>query len=100
MDPSDLRLEFGIASQKWIGCNWPTCFGPRLLNLNGLFSRQAILLAEATAGNESSDWLDAAQWLETVEKDARSAMQLAQQSGSSDGKQPLGGSKAADRQRD
>lgn len=58
---------------QWRGCQWPGEFGPMRLNLNGLTARQAWILANATAGTESQTWRQAAEWLESVERDATTA---------------------------
>ncbi len=63
---------------RWTGCDWPTQFGSAKLNLAGIAARQAVLLARATSGQESADWQEAAHWLTTVEADAESARQAAQ----------------------
>jgi hypothetical protein len=55
---------------KWIGCDWSTSFGSRQLNLNGLTSEQAQLVARATAGEEAREWRAAGHWLVQVEQDA------------------------------
>ena len=66
------------ASGKWTGCDWPTQFGPSRLDLRGVRSSQAILMATATAGSEASDWRNAVTWLKCVEQDARQAESEAQ----------------------
>ena len=58
---------------KWKGCYWPTQFGPEGLNLQGLKSSQAMLMARSTAGNERAAWKAANRWLEEVERDAEDA---------------------------
>jgi hypothetical protein len=58
---------------KWLGCDWPTTFGVNELQLKNLRPTQAKMLAEATAGSESSDWRRAAEWLNRVESDANHA---------------------------
>jgi hypothetical protein len=57
-------------SGQWLGCDWPTAFGVTGLNLNGLRSSQAWLMAQATAGVEAADWRAAAAWLARVEETA------------------------------
>ena len=61
------------ASSGWTGCNWQTAFGPRQLNLAGIRAYQAQVIAEATPGEESQAWADAARWLRVVEHDAKLA---------------------------
>lgn len=58
---------------QWRGCQWHEEFGPLRLDLNGLTARQARILANATAGTESRAWHQAADWLEAVERDAKTA---------------------------
>jgi hypothetical protein len=72
------------ASGKWTGCDWRTDFGRSGLNLEGIQSSQATLLAVATAGSESRDWYSAVLWLREVEQvtweadqEARKATELA-----------------------
>jgi hypothetical protein len=66
------------AASRWTGCNWQTEFGPLRLNLMGMRSRQASLMAEATPGEESAAWQHAAQFLLAVEADAESAATVGQ----------------------
>jgi hypothetical protein len=61
------------ASGVWTGCDWPTSFGDSGLDLNGITSHQALLMARATAGIEATDWLEAVHWLKLVEADAEAA---------------------------
>ncbi|HYT93077.1 MAG TPA: hypothetical protein VEL76_30445 [Gemmataceae bacterium] len=61
------------AAGKWIGCDWPTAFGERRLDLNGLKADQAVLLARATSGGERVNWRNAVNWLAQVERDAQAA---------------------------
>lgn len=63
---------------NWVGCDWLTEFGPGRLNLNRISARQARMLANATSGQESTQWHEAAEWLTTVETDAESARQAAE----------------------
>src|SRR5262249_9728411 len=58
---------------KWAGCDWPTSFGETGLELNGLRSGQAVLMARATSGAEATDWREAVQWLRLIEADADAA---------------------------
>jgi len=58
---------------RWSKCDWPTAFGRSGLDLNGLESSQATLLARATAGREAADWRAAAQWLREIEEAAQQA---------------------------
>jgi hypothetical protein len=75
----EVRAAYLRAAGRWAGCDWPTRFGSAGLNLEGLDSRQATLLARATAGAESANWHAAARWLRQVEEDARAARQEAGQ---------------------
>lgn len=65
------------ARESFRGCTWETEFGPRRLNLRGLHSRQALLAAKATRGEESQCWKSAAEWLVLVETDANRAAEYA-----------------------
>ncbi len=73
MGTSEITSAFEQARGKWTGCHWSTQFGSRGLNLQGLKSSQAALMARSTAGRESADWKAAMRWLEQVERDAREA---------------------------
>jgi hypothetical protein len=64
---------------RWRGCDWPTRFGTAGLDLAGVTSRQAALLARATSGREAVDWHGAAEWLAKIEADAEAANQAAWQ---------------------
>ncbi|OYP31137.1 hypothetical protein [Rhodopirellula sp. MGV] len=61
---------------NWTGCDWETEFGPLKLNLKGIRSRQAMLAASATRGQEAEQWRDAAKWLQALEDDARKASEF------------------------
>ncbi len=76
IDLERFRDAIGQARLAWKGCGWPTEFGPQRLNLCGLHSRQTILAAKATRGEESKRWKDAAQWLAEVERAAERAAEL------------------------
>src|SRR5579859_1206579 len=73
MDASDIVAAFQQSRGKWNHCQWPTQFGAGKLNLQGLKSSQALLMARSTAGQERADWKAATCWLEQVERDAREA---------------------------
>jgi hypothetical protein len=64
---------YAQAHGAWTGCDWPTSFGDSGLDLNGISSHQALLMARATAGIEAADWLEAVRWLRLVESDAEAA---------------------------
>jgi len=74
----EIAQALAAASGKWTGCDWPTQFGRSHLDLRGLRSSQAILMAQATGGSEAADWRDAVTWLRRVEEDARQAESEAQ----------------------
>jgi hypothetical protein len=59
--------------RSWTGCNWITSFGPLELNLEGITSQQARMIALATSGPESTAWREAMAWLAFVERAARDA---------------------------
>jgi hypothetical protein len=65
------------ARGSWSGCDWPTSFGDTALDLNGITSHQALLMARATAGLEAADWREAVQWLRLVEANAEAAEEAA-----------------------
>jgi len=73
MDNSEVITAFLHGFGQWKGCAWPTAFGGRNLDLDGLKSSQAALIARSTAGEERASWTAAAQWLTQVEQDARRA---------------------------
>jgi hypothetical protein len=77
MSRSDISTTYGQTAGSWTGCDWPVHFGKFGLNLNGLRSRQAVLIAGATSGAEAAEWRRAAKWLAHVEQDARQAETLA-----------------------
>jgi hypothetical protein len=78
MDNSEITVAFLRGSGRWTGCCWETRFGSANLNLKGLKSSQAALMAGATSGDERTNWLAATRWLDQVEKDARDAEKQAQ----------------------
>lgn len=69
----EARSAYLDAAELWRGCDWPTSFGCRGMDLAGLKARQTRLLAEATSGEESQAWAEATYWLERIEQDARDA---------------------------
>ncbi len=64
---------FFQAVGQWRGCQWTTHFGSRDLNLEDLNSAQARIVAQATSGEEASQWYSASRWLKEVETDAQAA---------------------------
>ena len=60
-------------------CEWDTQFGPPKLNLNGIASAQARLMARATCGAERLEWNAAAHWLEQLERELNDAHSQARQ---------------------
>jgi hypothetical protein len=73
MDTTEIIVAFLKGFGRWKSCSWPTEFGRRKLDLAGVKSSQAALMAGATSGDERTAWLAAARWLDQVEKDAREA---------------------------
>ena len=67
------------ARYHWQGCDWPTSFGPKGLDLGGIRSRQAKLAEKATRGEETACWAEAVVWLGEVEADASRAAGFASQ---------------------
>ncbi len=78
MFSAEIHRFFRQASGGWTGCDWPMQFGKLGLNLCGLKSSHAALMARATSGEESCEWRRAAKWLAQVEQDARQAEAAAQ----------------------
>jgi hypothetical protein len=72
-----VEKAYAQARGTWTGCDWPTSFGDSGLDLNGITSGQALLMARATAGVEAVDWLEAVHWLRLVEADAEAAEEAA-----------------------
>lgn len=72
-----IRPIFRRRAGQWTGCMWPTHFGKRKLDLNGMNSAQARIMARATSGPEAADWRAAVEWLVRVEIDAADAEQAA-----------------------
>jgi hypothetical protein len=68
-----INAAYRQGAGKWTGCDWPTDFGAAHLDLAQLTATQALLMARATAGQESADWQGASQWLSRVEQDALEA---------------------------
>ncbi len=73
MTPDEILRAFLSGRGRWVGCDWPTRFGARELDLCALTAAQALLMARATAGEESADWRAAVSWLGEVEAAARQA---------------------------
>lgn len=73
MSYADIHRAYESGRGQWRGCQWSIIYGPQQLNLKGMNSRQARILANATAGLESKVWQEAASWLESVERDAQTA---------------------------
>lgn len=74
---SDLSEALLSALGRWTGCDWETTFGERRLNLSGMRSRQARLLADVTSTIEANYWVEATLYLQHVERDAADAEELA-----------------------
>jgi hypothetical protein len=76
-DIEAIKQLLQAAQHGWRGCDWHTSFGPKKLDLCGIRSRQARLVAKATRGDESQCWCEAVRWLTAVESDASDAAELA-----------------------
>lgn len=61
----------------WRSCTWYSPIGPDGADVHELSPRHAILLAEATSGQESQTWEAVGKWLAKVEQDALAAEMLA-----------------------
>jgi hypothetical protein len=72
-----IQRQYEAAIGRWVGCNWQTSFGPRKLNLKDMRPHQTRMLADATAGDESTAWNEATVFLDNVGRDARAAQQAA-----------------------
>lgn len=70
MNFDDIRHAYLRGVNRWTGCDWTTQFGGRNLNLDGLCSKQAALVAECLIGDEAGEWQRATRWLSRVETDA------------------------------
>jgi hypothetical protein len=77
VDVDAIQQAFTDAQGNWRGCDWSTRFGPDGIELCGLNSRWAWLMARATSGQEAVQWKEAAVWLAELETDAASAEQEA-----------------------
>lgn len=69
----EVQQAYRQGTRRWSGCDWPTALGRLGLDLNGLESTHATLMARATSGGESTAWRTAARWLKEVEDAARQA---------------------------
>lgn len=78
MNTAEIINAFLRGYGRWRTCSWPTEFGKRKLNLEGVKASQAALMARATAGDERTTWLAATRWLDQVEEDARKAEEHAE----------------------
>ena len=76
----ELAEALQVAQAAWSGCDWETEFTVARINLCGLRSHQARLAAQATRGAEATCWREACHYLETVEREARQAAELARRS--------------------
>src|SRR5438309_1599773 len=73
ISPADMIRTYWRTINTWTGCDWPVRFGKLGLNLDGLKSAHATLMAGATSGEEAAEWRRAAKWLSRIEQDARQA---------------------------
>ncbi len=70
----DIQRIYQEAVGTWVGCDWPTMFGPAGLDLKGVWAAEAETLAIEAAGTaEGEVWASAARWLHEVEARARQA---------------------------
>lgn len=72
-----LASLFERLRDHWIGCDWPTEFGPLRLNLQSITANQAALMVRATGRRESLEWREAAAFLAQIEADAKAARRAA-----------------------
>jgi hypothetical protein len=79
-DVEEVACYHDEATGKWTGCDWPTAFGPRRLNLQGWTSDGAETLALAAGVPEEREaWEQAADWLREIERRAKLAESEASQ---------------------
>jgi hypothetical protein len=69
-DMEELRRVYQEATGTWKGCDWPTAYGPRRLNLQGWTASDAKATAQAL---QVEDWFRASDWLAGVERNAQLA---------------------------
>lgn len=73
MNTEELTSAYGLAQRRWRGCDWPTNFEGRGLDLCGISAVEARRVAESGCGSESAIWQRAAQWLKEIEDRASQA---------------------------
>jgi len=78
-DLEEILRAYEAAAGTWIGCDWPTVFGPGGLNLEGWTATEAEAYAVEVAREERMDWAAAAGWLAEVERKAEEAEAEAEQ---------------------
>ncbi len=70
---AEILRVYEEAAGTWIGCDWPTSFGPASLNLEGWSAEEAEGHALEVYREERALWEAAASWLEEVERRATEA---------------------------
>lgn len=73
MSFNTVQEAYEAASLSWLGCDWPTRFGEKQLDLNGLRSGRAAELAENAREGSKAELARAADWLADVELQAAAA---------------------------
>jgi hypothetical protein len=74
LDLEEIVEAFKKAAGSWTGCDWPTFFGRRHLNLEDWTAAEAETKARELGGlPEGEDWQAAAKWLAEVECRAAAA---------------------------
>jgi hypothetical protein len=72
-DMADVTRTYKEAAGTWVGCDWPTAFGPSALDLRGWTAAEAETRAVEAPAAERRDWAAAVRWLTEVERRAEEA---------------------------
>ena len=72
-DLTEVTRVYEAASGTWVGCDWPTVFGPAALDLQGWTAAEAEARAVEAPAEQRKDWEAAARWLREVERRAEEA---------------------------
>lgn len=72
-DLEEVLRVYEEAAGTWTGCDWPTSFGPAMLDLEGCTATEAEARSLEVNRDERSRWEEAARWIAEVERRAESA---------------------------
>jgi hypothetical protein len=72
-DLAEVTRAYEAAAGTWVGCDWPTTFGPAALDLQGWTAAEAEARAVEAPAAQRKDWEAAARWLREVERRAEEA---------------------------